>query len=290
MTHATLVGAAAILLWSALALLTTATEGVPPFELMALSFAVAFAASLALLAARGHKALARLRQPLAPWLLAFAGLFLYHALYFVALKVAPPAPASLIAYLWPLLIVLFSALLPGGRLRARHLGGAALGLAGTALLLRGGGGGPGGWPVLGYAAALGCALVWSGYSVLNRRFAGVPSEMIGGVCGAVALAGLACHLALEQTVVPGAGQWGAIVLLGLGPVGLAFFAWDFATKHGNLPVLGALSYLAPLLSTGLLIATGRASVSASLIAAAALTVGGAALATSPPARSPVRSR
>lgn len=286
---ATLVGTAAILLWSVLALLTAATAGVPPFELLALSFAVAFAASLALLAARGRAALARLRQPAAPWLLGFSGLFLYHALYFVALKAAPPAAASLVAYLWPLLIVLLSALLPGERLRARHVAGAILGLAGTALLLRGGGGSDSS-PTLGFAAALGCAFVWSGYSVLNRRFAGVPSEMIGGVCGAVALAGLACHLALERTVLPGAGQWAAIVLLGLGPVGIAFFAWDFATKHGNLPLLGALSYLAPLLSTGLLVAAGRAEASASLAVAAALTVGGAAVATSRPARSRARSR
>lgn len=276
---ATAVGAGAILLWSALALLTTATAGVPPFELLALSFGVAFAASLTLLALRGRSALARLRQPAAPWLLAFAGLFGYHALYFVALKEAPPPEASLVAYLWPLLIVLFSAALPGARLRPRHIVGAALGLAGTALLLRGGTAVPGGAPALGFAAALGCALVWSGYSVLNRRFASVPSEMISGVCGAVALAGLGCHLAFERSVALGAAQWAAVVLLGVGPVGLAFFAWDFATKRGSLPVLGALSYLAPLLSTGLLIAAGRAALSGSLLAAAALVVGGAVIAT-----------
>lgn len=261
----------------------------PPFELLTLSFVVAFAASLGMLALRGRAALGRLRQPLAPWLLAFAGLFGYHALYFVALKAAPPAEASLVNYLWPMLIVLFSALLPGGRLRLRHVAGAALGLAGTALLLSRGGG-PGGGSVLGLGAALGAALTWSGYSVLNRRFASVPSEMIGGVCGAVALAGLACHLALEATVMPGAGGWAAVVLLGLGPTGLAFFAWDHATKHGNLPVLGALSYLAPLLSTALLVAAGQAEASAALVAAAALTVAGAVVATSLPVRSPARSR
>jgi drug/metabolite transporter (DMT)-like permease len=289
--RATAVGAVAILLWSSLALLTTATPGVPPFELLTLSFAVAFAASLGALAARGREALARLRQPLAPWMLTFAGLFGYHALYFAALKTAPPAEASLVNYLWPMLIVVFSALLPGGRLRLRHVAGAALGLAGTALLLSRGGGVPGdGGPVLGLAAALGAALTWSGYSVLNRRFAEVPSEMIGGVCGAVALAGLACHLALEPSVMPGAGGWAAVVLLGLGPTGLAFFAWDFATKHGNLPVLGALSYLAPLLSTALLVAAGQAEASAALAAAAALTVAGAVVATSLPVRSPARSR
>lgn len=269
-----------------------ATPGVPPFELMALSFGAGFAASLALLAARGGRAaLARLRQPAAPWLLAFAGLFLYHALYFAALKAAPPAEASLVNYLWPMLIVLFSALLPDGRLRARHVAGAALGLAGTALVLRRGGNQAGGTPVLGYAAALGAAITWAGYSVLNRRFAGVPSEMILGVCGAVALAGLACHLALEPTVLPaGAVGWAAVALLGVGPVGLAFLAWDFATKHGDLPVLGALSYLAPLLSTALLVAAGEAEASARLVAAAALVVGGALVATYQPSRAISRAK
>jgi drug/metabolite transporter (DMT)-like permease len=289
--RATAVGAGAIGLWSSLALLTTATAGVPPFELLALSFAVAFAASLALLALRGRAAVAKLRQPWAPWGLAFAGLFLYHALYFAALKMAPPAAAGLVAYLWPLLIVLFSAALPGGRLRTQHVVGAALGLAGTALLLGGGSGGEqGSAPVLGFALALGCAVVWSGYSVLNRRFADVPSEMIGGVCGAVALAGLLCHIAFERGVVPGAGQWAAIVLLGLGPVGLAFFAWDHATKRGNLPVLGTLSYAAPVLSTGLLILAGRAAVSASLVAAAVLVVLGAVVASYQPSRAISRAK
>lgn len=277
-TRATLIGGGAVLLWSALALLTTAASGLPPFELLTLSFGVAFAASVVLLSFRGRAALARLRQPLAPWLLGFVGLFGYHALYFVALANAPPAVASLIAYLWPLLIVLFAAALPGQRLRWNHVTGAVLGFAGTALLLRGGAAASGEATLLGFAAAFGCALIWSAYSVLNRRFAGVPSEMIGGVCGAVALAGLACHLAFERSVAPSAAQLAAVAALGVGPVGLAFFAWDFATKHGSLPVLGALAYLAPLLSTALLILAGRAEFSVTLVAAAILVVGGAAVA------------
>jgi drug/metabolite transporter (DMT)-like permease len=275
---ATLIGLGAILLWAALALLTASTRGVPPFELLGLSFGIAAFAGLALLAVRGRLRL--LRQPVGAWALGFGGLFFYHALYFFALKAAPPAPASLIAYLWPLLIVLFAAALPGERLRARHLGGAALGLGGTALLvLAPAAAGQGSAPAAGYAAALGCALVWSGYSVLNRRFAQVPGEMIAGVCLLVAMAALPVHVVLEPSVAPAPGQWLAIVLLGLGPVGLAFYAWDHATKRGNLPVLGALSYLAPLLSTALLIAAGKAPLSATLLAAAGLIIGGAALAT-----------
>lgn len=282
--RATLVGVGAILLWAALALFTVAARGLPPFELLALCFGVACLSGLALLATRGSAALADLRQPPAPWLLAFGGLFLYHALYFYALSAAPPARASLVAYLWPLLIVLMSATLPGERLRPRHLAGAVLGLGGTAVIVlgRSGAAAAGGSAVLGYAAALGCALVWSGYSVLNRRYAAVPSAMLVGVCGGVAAAGGLCHIAFEASTAPSPGQWLAVALLGLGPTGLAFVAWDHATKHGRLPVLGALSYLAPLVSTLLLVLTGQAEGGAALLAAAALVIAGAMLATGVP--------
>jgi drug/metabolite transporter (DMT)-like permease len=66
--------------------------------------------------------------------------------------------------------------------------------------------------------------------------------------------------------------------MGVGPTGLAFFFWDHATKHGNVPLLGSLSYLAPLLSTVLLIAAGLAPGSPRLLAATVLIIGGAALA------------
>jgi drug/metabolite transporter (DMT)-like permease len=282
---ATGIGGVAILLWSALALFTSETAGVPPFESLALSFAVAFLGSAAVLASRGRQTLARLRQPWRAWLLGFLGIFGYHALYFIALKAAPPAEASLINYLWPLLIVLFSATLPGEGLRGRHVAGAMLGLAGTALILLGRERGAGGAaPLLGYAAALGCAFVWSGYSVLNRRFASVPSDLIGGVCGAVALAGLACHLACETWVAPDGRQWAALLALGVGPLGLAFFAWDHATKHGRLALLGTFSYLAPLMSTLLLLAAGQARASFAILGAAVLILCGALLAASPPVR------
>src|SRR6476620_8762205 len=81
-----------------------------------------------------------LRQQLVVWLVGVGGLFGYHALYFLALRFAPPAEAGLLNYLWPLLIVMFSALLPGEKLTPHHVIGATLGLAGTTLLLVGGDG------------------------------------------------------------------------------------------------------------------------------------------------------
>ncbi len=279
-TRATLIGGIAVLLWALLALFTTGAAGIPPFQLLAMTFAVAFVVSLAVLARRGARAFAAWRQAPAVWLLGVGGLFGYHFFYFVALGNAPAVDASLIAYLWPLLIVVFSALLPGERLRWFHLAGAAMGLFGAGLLVTDGG------QLqfqsqysLGYLAAAACALTWSSYSVLNRRFGAVPTEVVGGFCGAVAILGLACHLVWEVTVVPQGLQWLAVLGLGLGPVGAAFFVWDYGTKHGNIQVLGALSYAAPLLSTLVLIAFGRAEATWAVALACLLIVAGALLAS-----------
>ena len=105
------------------------------------------------------------------------GLFGYHALYFTALRLAPAAEAGLIAYLWPLLIVLFSGLLPGERLRGGHLLGAAAAFSGAALILAPSAtGGFAAEHAVGYAAAGVCALLWSGYSVLSRVVGAAPTD------------------------------------------------------------------------------------------------------------------
>lgn len=264
-------------MWALLALLTVGTAPVPPFQLNTLCFGLGGAIGLGWLAFSGE--LARLRLvPLRVYLFGTAGLFGYHALYFSALRLAPAAEAGLIAYLWPLLIVLFSGLLPGERLRAGHVLGAALGLAGAALILARGAGFSG-EAAPGYALALLCALTWSGYSVLSRRLGAVPTSSVAVFCLASAALSLPLHLAFEQTAWPqGAGGWLSALGLGLGPVGLAFFAWDIGVKRGDIQLLGVASYAAPLLSTLALVAAGVATPTAALAASAALITAGAVLA------------
>jgi drug/metabolite transporter (DMT)-like permease len=280
---ATAIGAIAVLLWATLAALAVRLGAVPPFQLLAMAFATAFAAGcLWLLATGGPARLRLLAQPPLFWLLATFGLYAYHALYFLALRLAPAAEANLINYLWPLLIVLFSAFLPGAEgLRPRQVLGASMGLLGTGLLIASAGGlGGAGASLWGYAAALACALVWSSYSVLNRRFSAVPSEAMIGICGAVALLGFLTHLAAEPAGFrPSGGEALAIAAMGIGPLGLAFLAWDHGTKHGDLPVLGTLAYAAPILSTLLLVVLGRAVPSLELAAACGLVAGGGWIAT-----------
>lgn len=277
--RATLIGATAVLMWATLALLTTLSGRVPPFLLVALSFTIAFSLALAKWLILGDRGWRHLRQPAGVWALGIFGLFGYHAFYFTALRSAPAVEASLIAYLAPLLIILFSALLPGEKLRWFHLLGALTGLAGAVVLLTGGGGFSfQGEYWFGYLAAAACALIWSSYSVLSRRYAHVPSDIIGGYCGAAAVLAILCHLAFEPTLWPDGLEWLAVLGLGLGPVGAAFFVWDHGCKRGDIKALGAAMYAAPLLSTILLVAFGRAEPTWALAAACALITGGALVA------------
>ncbi len=279
--QATSFGVVAILLWAILALLTAWTGAVPPFQLVAMSFSVAFMLAASKWAWRRENPFNYLRLPIHVWIFGVAGLFGYHLFYFLALRNAPVIEASLIAYLWPLLIVLFSALLPEERLRWQHIVGALVGFAGAYLLVA-----KGALPNfdtrygLGYLAAAACALIWSSYSVISRRFAYLPTDTVGGFCGITAVLASVAHFFFEETVWPDTGgQWLAVLALGLGPVGAAFFFWDVGVKRGHIQVLGALSYLAPLLSSLVLIIAGLAIGSWQVIVACLFITAGAFIAS-----------
>ncbi len=282
---ATLTGFGAVLLWALLALLTVRTAPVPPLQLNAVCFGLGGLIGLVWVAVTGTMGALR-AVPLRVYAFGTAGLCGYHLLYFSALRMAPAAEAGLIAYLWPLLIVLLSGLLPGEKLVARHIVGALAAFAGAAMIVLSGTAGFDLSHAPGYALAFLCALTWAVYSVVSRRLGDVPTASVTVFCLATAvLSGLA-HLAVETTVWPATSQgWLAIVALGLGPVGLAFFIWDIGVKRGDIQMLGVASYAAPLLSTFTLILAGVTAPTGALMVAAGLIAGGAALAASARRRS-----
>jgi drug/metabolite transporter (DMT)-like permease len=275
---ATAIGFVAVLLWSLLALLTVGTAPMPPLLLNAVCFSIGGTIGLVWIARSGGFAVLA-RVPLRVYVFGTAGLFGYHFLYFTALRMAPAAEAGLIAYLWPLLIVLMSGLLPGERLLPGHIAGALTGFVGAALIVSAGASGFDPAALPGYALAFLCALTWSGYSVASRRLGNVPTASVAVFCIATAVLSALAHLALEETVWPATTLgWVSMVVLGLGPVGLAFFVWDIGVKRGDIQLLGTASYAAPLLSTLALILAGVATASWTLLVAACLIAGGAALA------------
>jgi len=277
---ATSIGLIAVLLWSMLALFTAATGTIPPFQLNAMTFLVGGLVGVVswIVRPQGLKAL---RQKTIVWALGIGGLFGYHALYFAALRWAPPAESGLINYLWPLLIVLFSSLLPGEHLRRAHIVGALLGFAGVIVLIGGRGAFDARSEYLpGYICAFVAAFVWAGYSVLSRRFGQVPTDAVAGFCLATSLLSLVCHLAFETTIWPETTtQWLAVLGLGLGPVGAAFYVWDIGMKRGDIRFLGVASYATPVLSTLLLVVAGYAEPTLTLALACGLIVAGALVAT-----------
>jgi drug/metabolite transporter (DMT)-like permease len=277
---ATALGFGAVLLWSTLASLTSLKGGdIPPFQTTAITFLIG-GITIAAIAVLSGRAAAMVPTP-ASLMLGVYGLFVFHVLYFAALKLAPAAEASLIASLWALLTVLFSGLLPGHTLHLRHVAGALLGLCAATLLVWNKMGGSDDFPhaPLGFVLAFGCALVWSSYSVMSRLVAAVPSESLALPCFITAALAFACSLMFEDWTTPqGAKPWIALMLLGLGPVGAAFLIWDIGMKRGNVAYLGVLGYASPVISTGLLILLGLASPSWSLAIAVALVLIAARLA------------
>jgi drug/metabolite transporter (DMT)-like permease len=271
--HPLLLALVSVLLWATLAFLGLKLQHLPPFLLVGIALCIGALASV-------H----RLNEwrTVTPKLLALGvfGLFGFHFFLFVALRNAPPIEANLINYLWPLLIVVLAPLiLPGTILTARHIMAALLGFGGAALLVTGGKLGFDSRYLLGYGCALTSAFIWSTYSLATKRMGDFPTGAVGAFCLLSGLLSLACHALLEPRVVPAAGDWFWLAVIGIGPMGIAFFTWDAAMKRGDARAIGALSYLTPLLSTVLLAATGAGQLNVLSLAAMALIVGGAVLGT-----------
>lgn len=237
---------AAILLWSTLAAIGARLVGVPPF--LQVGIALLIGGALGLVRWRDWR--------VRPAVLAVGvmGIFGYHALYFSALALAPAVEASLLNYLWPLLIVLLSPLvLPGTRLRAHHILGAVLGLVGAGLILTGGQAAFDLIHLPGYLLAAAAGLTWALYSLMTRRLAPFSTGAVGLFCLLSGLLSMGLFFLSGGTGVQIRAvtplQWLFLLALGLGPMGAAFFLWDAALKRGDPRVIGALSYLTPLLST-----------------------------------------
>ena len=258
-------GVLSILLWGSLALLSILTTNIPAFQLTAMAFFIASFIGIILLKKQNIKLKELFRIPLKVWFIGVFGLFGYHFFYFLAIKNAPVVEANLLNYLWPLLIVLFSSFLPNEKLRWFHILGALFGLIGAFLLVSK----DGSFSfeiqyIWGYIFALIAAFTWSLYSVISRTFAYVPTYAVTGFCIVTAVLSTICHLIFEITVIPNQSELFGALMLGLGPVGGAFYLWDYGVKNADIKLLGSISYFTPLLSTFILVSLGYANFTLSI--------------------------
>jgi drug/metabolite transporter (DMT)-like permease len=282
---ANLLALAAIALWALLAWLGVALSHVPPFLLTGIALLIGSLIALPLSWQGGRLNLSSWKMPWPHLLLGVYGLFGFHFLLFIALRHAPPVQANLVNYLWPLGIVVMAPLfLQGVQLKAAHLLAAALGFAGAALAILGGRSADASagfaW---GYIPAAGSAFIWASYSLMTKRlamqgksFATSAIGLFGLISGALSLL---CHALLEQRLVLSGADWGYLVLMGLGPLGAAFYLWDAALKRGDARQIGILSYITPLASTAVLILVSGQPLTLIIGLAAAMIVGAAWLGT-----------
>jgi drug/metabolite transporter (DMT)-like permease len=274
---ADLLALAAIALWGTLAPLGVQLAHIPPFLLTGLGLLVGSVIALPL----SRFNLSRWRVPLRTLLVGIYGLFGFHFLLFMALRSAPAVEANLINYLWPLgMVVMAPLFLQGVTLQTRHIVAALIGFCGAAIAILGrSGSGPAGLAAdgfqVGYVIALVSAFVWASYSLLTRRLPPFATSAVGTFAAVSGLLSLACHAWLESPVALSLQDWVLVILLGLGPLGGAFFLWDAAIKIGDTRRIGLLAFATPILSTVLLLVTTHQPLQWNVAIAATLVVGAA---------------
>jgi drug/metabolite transporter (DMT)-like permease len=269
------------MLWATETTLITYTTGIPPIQTVALAFAFAAALSPAVWLITGDGPLVAFRHPLRVWLLIVGALVAYHACIYYATQLAPPAPAALLQGTTPLMIVIGSALLPGERLRWWHVLGAGMGFVGVIMLIDSGeaAAGANGDAVLHLSLIGVAAALWGLYSIASRGLPDVPSSALGSFYIAAALVSFGLHFAVEDWVVPTREEWAAIAALGILPMGLAIYFWDFGVKHGDIQALGAFAYVEPFVGAVLVALFANGVLGLDLLWSGALVVGGAAIAS-----------
>ncbi len=261
-------------------MLSTYVLNFPPFQIIAMTFLIAFCLMAGKWIWRGENGWLYARLSAKAWMIGLSGLFGYYMFFYLALDYAPSVEVSLLVNLWPLTMVLLSGFLPGEHLRWYHIVGCCIGFSGSIVLI-----GPAVMGLFdlghltGQLLALASGTVWAIYCVCSRAMGDSPTDSVGWLCLGTALLGLLCHFTFEGPVLLAApSAWWTILALGIGPIGLAFFAWDVGLKHGHIRLLGVMAFFIPMLSAVFLILGGEGDWNWQIGLATLLITGGACLA------------
>ena len=265
-----------MLVWSTAASFAVFGTALPPMLFIGGAFASGFFAFLGARLIRGQPVLGMLAVPLPVLFLLVLGFLGHNGLYVTALRYAPAAQVNLISYLWPLLMVGLLALSGVAAPTRRQVFGSLLGFAGLAWFVSPG---TADGSLFGYGLAFAAACCFAAYSALRAKVSGGPPDAAGAACGVAAVIALFLHLAFgsETDVELEPKAILAMILIGIGPMGLANLLWDYGVRYGDGRVLSTLAYLTPVLSTLLLVGLGLATLTSQVLIGGGLILGGIAL-------------
>lgn len=267
----------AVVLWASWPALATLAYPAPPFLVLGLSALVGFVFSF-LVAVRQKAVGSFLAVPVATLVFVALGLMGNNAFYLAAIARIGPAEANVVHYLWPVFLVALAAMIHRRAPSRLQVVGIACGFCGVTVALA---------PQMGsgldlYGVFLGAsgALTFAVYSV-GRSLAKVEKNVVGPSLGLAGVGALIAHAALEPVYWPSAGQWGVIIMMGIGPFTVANILWDKATREGSAATISSLAFLTPLVAITLLAVFGLGVVTGATVLGAFLAITGAVLSSRP---------
>lgn len=272
-------GMVALVLWSSTSLLIALCAAFPAVFLTALTSLIGAVIFIARWVWRKEPLKEHFKFPYQIVLMAVAGIGGYRILLFASMYYAEPVEASLINYLWPILLVVFSGFLPDEKLKWYHLCGGFLGFLGILFIFSNG------LDLfvnfsLGHLLALGAAVTWAVFSVASRATKKYSSSIIpiAMLYSAIILFVFSYFTEDWHSISINTTDIIYMVILGATSA-VGYFLWDVGMKYGNIQILGVLSYFVVVLSTFLLIIFGMAAPSYSVFMALIFILSGSLLAS-----------
>jgi len=181
----------------------------------------------------------------------------------------PAAQANLISYLWPVMIVVFGAIVGLFRLRLRQIIGLVLGFSGAVIVIWDG---QVSMSVSGIGLALLSGACWAAYCIFRLMWKQPVGNVLARGSAISAIICVLLHALLEPTVIPRFGAFAATAVAGMIPLALGNYVWDEGFRRGDGQLLAVMAYATPLCSALLLASLGAALLTWNLLTGAIVIV------------------
>lgn len=246
-------GIITVLIWASMAaMVKSLLNNIPDLEALSISSALGSVFLMIMNLANGNiKKIRRYsgKDLLCMAGLGFVGLFLYSALYYRGLKILSSQEACILNYLWPIMLVVFSALILKERLTGTKIAALICSFVGIIILSAGNSSGVTENRMTGIICCIVAAACYGLFSVLNKKADYDQSIMMMVSWLVVAVCAAAVGFFTEEWVPVAGTQWLGILWLGVVTDAVAYLLWALALKGtDNTAAIANMAYLVPFLS------------------------------------------